>query len=487
MGFLDLFRRPTAPTTAPPATSAPPPVDEPVGTGGTSSFGGYPSSNESAAAMRGTARHKTMAEMVANVAIVATAVRRTYRLIGGVDWTMSPARGEDIDETAAKDAAEFAHHAIVNGTRATTPIGKWAKRVASAEFFGASTQAWTMRVDDDRRWPGSLIYDRIDWRPSATIERWDTDANGVVHGVWQRSTDTGAEIYIPRARLVYHVDDELTDSPEGTGLLRHAAETVRRLLVYLSIEGKGYQNSVNGNMVGRTPSAEMKASRMDAAAIAAAEAGLRDYLQNHRKKEDLHLVLDSKTYKNNDGSPSNVPMWSIDTIKADNDLEELGKAIQRDLWMIAVALNVEHVMLGSAGGSLAMQAQKSADYYRFVEGILENIAQVIARDLIDPLWVVNGLDPALKPTPQFSRLSFHDVTELVAMLKDLATAGVTVDRADDAVRAIFEFLGLPVLDDDPEAMAAARADAAAAAGMKAAPLVDPGADAVDVNLDDLED
>ena len=202
--------------------------------------------------------------------------------------------------------------------------------------------------------------------------------------------------------------------------------------------------------------------------------------------EDLYALLDSKTYRNPDGSPSNVPMWGIDVLKAENDLKELGEAIRRDLWLIAIALNVEHIMLGSAGGSLAMQAQKSADYYRFVEGILENVAGVIARDAVDVVWALNGLDPALKPSPKFSRLSFHDVLELIAALKDLATAGVTVDRSDDAVKAVFEFLGLPTLDDDPEAMAADREAAALAAGMVRKPVVDPGDDSIDVNLDDEE-
>jgi hypothetical protein len=482
MGLLDLFRRRPSEPTAAPSSDPPPKPDETVGTGGTASWGGYPQSNEAAADMRGTARLKTFGETVRNVAVVGTAVRRTYRLIGGVKWTMAPARGDQIDEAAAKDAAEFAEHAILQAPR--RPIGSWAKRIASAEFFGASVQELTYRKDSDPRWPDRWVVDRVDWRTTETIARWDVADNGDLAGVWQLPPLGAAEVYIPRWKMLYHVDDELSDSPEGVGLLRHAAESVRRLAVYLSLEGKGYQNSVNGNMVGRTPRAQMKASKMNDAAIDTAEAGLKDYLQNHRKKEDLYTLLDSKTYPNPDGSPSNVPMWAIDVLKSENDLKELAEAIRRDLWLVAIALNVEHIMLGSAGGSLAMQAQKSADYYRFVEGILENVAGVIARDAVDVVWALNGLDPALKPSPKFSRLSFHDVLELIAALKDLATAGVTVDRSDDAVKAVFEFLGLPTLDDDPEAMAAGREAAAQAAGMVRQPVVDPGDGSIDVNLDD---
>ena len=467
MGLLDLFRRrPSEPTeAAPPASDSAPEVTERIGVGETATFGGYPESREASADLRGTARHKTFQEMVLNVSIVGTGVRRVYRLIGTVDWTMAPARGDDVPEEAARDAAAFAQAAIVDAMRRTTPIGSWSKRIASAEFFGSSVQEWTMRDSDDPRWPGRLVFDRIDWRRPATIERWDVDSNNAVHGVWQQGK-SGESVYLPRAKLVYHVDDELTDSPEGVGLLRHAAETVRRLKLYLSHEARAIKNSANGNLVGKSPRAAMRADNLTDAQIANAERGLRDYLENHERKDGLYLMLDSKTYRQPDGSPSNVPMWSVDAIEAGNDLEAIAKAISRELWQAAAALNVEHVLLGSGGGSLAMQATKSADFYKFVEGILERTAEIIDRDLIGPLWEVNGLPPALRPTPQFSRLGFRDVAEIVGLMGQMATAGVTLDRGDELVKALVEFLGLPALAElDDEERDAARDAAARRAGM----------------------
>lgn len=447
MGLRDFFRRRTSEATEapPPDQRAVPAVDERIGVGESQTYGGYPESREASADLRGSTRQRTFNELVLNIAIVGTAVRRVYRLIGSVDWTMAPARGDTVDENAARDLADFAQAAIFDATKRTTPIGMWAKRIASAEFFGSSVQEWTMRAGDDPRWAGRYVFDRIDWRKPATIERWDTDDNNVVHGVWQLGK-TGAQVYLPRAKLVYHVDAELSDGPEGVGLLRHAAETARRLKLYLSNEARAIKNSANGNLVGKVPKAAMREDKLSAASITAAEEGLRNYLENHERKDGLYLVLDSKTYKNPDGSPSNVPMWGVEALEAGNDIEEISKAIDRELWQLAAALNVEHIMLGSSGGSLAMQAAKSADFYRFVEGILESIAAVIDRDLIGPLWEVNGLPPALRPVPQFSRLGFRDVSEIMTLLSQMATAGVTIDRTDEVVKALFEYLGLPVLD-----------------------------------------
>ena len=76
-----------------------------------------------------------------------------------------------------------------------------------------------------------------------------------------------------------------------------------------------------------------------------------------------------------------------------------------------------------------------------------------------------------------------DIAEIVALLKQMADSGVTLDRADDAVKAIFEFIGLPVPEVDPMADAARRDDAARRAGLgpRAAPTDDGS---IDVNLDE---
>ena len=97
--------------------------------------------------------------------------------------------------------------------------------MASAEFFGASVQELTYRKDDDPRWPGRWVVDRVDWRTTETIARWDMSANGDLAGVWQLPPLGAGEVYIPRWKLLYHVDDELSDSPEGVG---RAASSVWR-------------------------------------------------------------------------------------------------------------------------------------------------------------------------------------------------------------------------------------------------------------------
>lgn len=482
MGLLDLFRRkPDAgPSTAPPTAPPPKPTEE-AGAGGSVTHGGYADSGEHNAEMRGTRRYTRMRTMATNIAIIGTALRRVDRLLGAVEWTMAPAKGEGVNENDAKDAADFAAHAIFKAP--STPWSKIVKRAGASEFWGHSEQEWTVRLEDDGQWPGRFVFADFAFRPPHTIERWDTDEQtGVVRGCWQRNPTTQAEIYLPRWKLLRRVDDVLSDSPEGTGLLRHVAELARVLEVYVNIEGKGFQNSVNGNMVGRVPKAEI--SKLDAAAQTAALAGIKDYLENHRKKENLSLELDSSTYKNADGTISNVPKWGIDVLQAANDLEELGDAINRVIRDIAIALCVEHILIGSdGGGSLAMMAQKSSDFFGLVMGILTSIGEIISSDAIDPLWVLNGLDPKLKPTPRFSRFAFHAIAEIVALLKQLADSGVSLDRADEAVKALFEFLGLPTLEVDEAAMMGARDAAAEKAGLKKKPDDD---ESIDIT-DDLED
>lgn len=485
MGILDWFYTRAAPQPEPAAQqSAPPTVPDPVpteemGAVGARLWGGYAHQNERNPEMVGERRYAKMTENATNIAIIGTAVRRSEQLIRSVEWTMAPARGAGIDEAAAQEMAEFAEHAVLR-----SPSQSWAEiaaRAGSGEYLGNSVQEMTVRIEDAGRWKGRFVLADVAWRPPHTISRWNQDQHGALLGVWQRQPDGGDEVYIPRWKVLYHSDQTLSSDPAGVGLLRGVAEVARQLMALVQLEGKGFTNSVNGNMVGYVPEAEIAKLAKDKQAEAL--SGIKGYLENHRRKDDLALTLDSSTYKNTDGTLSAVRKWGMEVLKAENDLKELGEAIWRKVWEIAIALNIEHIVIGAKGGSLAMQSQKSMDFYRLIMGILQAIAHAVKRDVLGLIWLTNGLDPALMPTPRFSRFAFHDIAEIVALLKQMADSGVTLDRADDAVKAIFEFIGLPVPEVDPMADAARRDDAARRAGLgpRAAPTDDGS---IDVNLDE---
>src|SRR3546814_19917463 len=72
----------------------------------------------------------------------------------------------------------------------------------------------------------------------STITQWFRDEGGTVEAVVQRVPGR-ADVTRPRAKIVYAVDDTLSDSPEGLGLFRHLAKTAYRLETFLSLEEIG--------------------------------------------------------------------------------------------------------------------------------------------------------------------------------------------------------------------------------------------------------
>ena len=116
-------------------------------------------------------------------------------------------------------------------------------------FYGFSIQEWTARRRDD----GFLTFADIAPRSQRTIERWDVDEAGQVLGALQRSPQTQEEIYLPREKLLYIVDDTLNDSPEGLGLFRHLVAPSRRLKRYEQLEGFGFETDLRGIPIGRSP------------------------------------------------------------------------------------------------------------------------------------------------------------------------------------------------------------------------------------------
>src|SRR3546814_20251145 len=80
-----------------------------------------------------------------------------------------------------------------------------------------------------------------------------------------------------RAKIVYAVDDTLSDSPEGLGLFRHLAKTAYRLETFLSLEEIGFTTDLRGIPVARAPLGELRQEVIDSgpegsAARATAEA-----------------------------------------------------------------------------------------------------------------------------------------------------------------------------------------------------------------------
>ena len=180
-------------------------------------------------------RYRRYSDILANVSIVAAGTRFFLNLVAKASWSFAAS-----EEDASGEFAERAEAMLTDDP--LTPWHRIVRRSAMYRFYGFSIQEWTARRRDD----GFLTFADIAPRAQRTIERWDVEDTGRVLGALQRSPQTQEEIYLPREKLLYIVDDTFNDSPEGLGLFRHLAAPARRLKRYEQLEGFGFETDLRG-------------------------------------------------------------------------------------------------------------------------------------------------------------------------------------------------------------------------------------------------
>lgn len=413
---------------------------ESVGSLGTAIYAGNIVGIEKDPRLNGVEKYRTFGEILANVTIVSAGVRFFLNMVAKAKWKAqapegSGAKGEELATRVQK---------IMDGLE--TPWYRIVRKAAMFPFYGFSVLEWVAKRDED----GAIVFADIENRPQNTIERWDTDETGKVLAVLQRNPQTQTEVAIPREKIVYLVDDSLTDSPEGLGMFRHIVEACARLRRYEQLEGFGFEGDLRGVPLLRAPLTAMrekvKAGTISKSDMDAQIAPLREFIANHIKNPSLGMILDSEVFRNKDAaaSPSGVFQWMVELLEGgEYSLEEVARAIERITMEIARVLGVEHLLLGGGAGSYALSKDKSNNFGLTIDSTLRAIREAFRKDLLGPLWLLNGWDPELMPELITDTNATRDLEQVSGVIRDLSTAGVVLDREDDAVGELFELMGLP--------------------------------------------
>jgi hypothetical protein len=418
---------------------------------------GYAISVERSPQLTGRNKFLKYSELLTNTTIIATGVRYFLLLLSSSQWTAEPAKNEDGEPLpGAKEVADFIRDALHD---MDTPWARIVRRAALYRFYGFSLQEWTAKARED----GRLGFEDIEPRPQNTIERWDMDS-GKVKGVTQwidYATGGGktGELYIPRDRLVYVVDDSLHESPEGLGLFRHLVRPAERLRGYEELEELAFETDLRGIPIGRAPLTELReavqSKQLTGAKALRARSAVDTFVRNKLRNGKKGLVLNSETYRNLDeaASPSTVRKYDVELLRGEaNGTAEISAAIQRMNQEIARLLGVEHLMLGSDGtGSLALGQTKLSNFFLIVTSTQRDLAEAFDRDVVKVLCKLNGIPKELHPKLMPEEIDMLDVQALGTLLSDIASAGAPLEPGDPAVNTIRGRVGLPPAPEpDPE-------------------------------------
>jgi hypothetical protein len=400
----------------------------------------------------GQRRYDVYQQMVRDTSIVAAGVRLFVNLIANAVWTVNPP--EDLDEAQQAAAQQYADDAYAMLFDMTSSWSAVVRKLAMFRFTGFAIMEWTAKKRPD----GMIGLLDIEHRPQQTIIRWNRDPSGTVESVVQRIPG-GKEVVLPRGKIVYAVDDTLTDAPEGVGLFRHLAAIRDRLELFLDLEEIGFANDLRGIPVARAPLAELREEvektiegtpeRAEAEARRNAMlAPMNQFLESHLRNNEQGVFLPSDTYEGttNDGSktPSSVSKWALELLNGDStSFDAMANAIVRMNQELARIMGVEHLLLGSDGsGSLALARSKVGTFYLTVTSSLLDIAEVLDRDVLKPLADLNGWPDELRPRMGVAEISDRDIEQVTQALANIAQAGAPLMPGDPAVGELYDSLGL---------------------------------------------
>lgn len=409
-----------------------------AGVNGAEVYGGFINSNEKNPILSGNQKYTTYSDILVNVSIVGAGVRYFLNLITKSSWKIESAS----DKPEARKHAELLESMLYD---METPWHRIVRKGVMYKFYGFGVQEWIAKKRPD----GVIGLLDLEARPQKTITQWDLYDSGKVKGLIQTKPMSSEMVYIPREKVVYIVDDTLSDNPDGLGLLRHVVSPAKRLLRYEELEGYGFETDLRGIPVGRAPFAELQRlveeGSLTAEQKTQIERPLKDFIENHIKGPKLGLLLDSMTYQssNEAQTPSNVPLWGVDLLKSGSEgLPEISNSINRVSMEIARILGVEGLMLGQGKGSQALSRDKSDNFYMVVDSAQTELADCYSKDIVNTIWNLNGWPDETKPWFKTDSIQLRDIENITGALKDMAQAGAVLAPDDPAILEVRDLLGL---------------------------------------------
>ena len=418
------------------------PTTQASGSDGEMAPGGFPVSFEKNPDLVGTNLQKTLINTLHQTTIVASAVRAYLGLCGSASWHAEANEAGGKNGQKGADLVEF-------GLIDATMPNPWQQCVEKQSYFhlgGFAIHEWTIR----RRKDGRVVFAELGHRPQSTIWRWQKDdERKPLQGV-EQLTIWGNRWYMPRERIWYTVDNTLTDSPQGMGILRHVVDPAHRLQLLTRWEAFAYEKDLRGIPVGLAPLEELAAKAKTEGLsgqkandfIAGYTNPLTNLLENHLKgqQNNTALLLSSATYTTKDQAqtPSAVPKWALKLLQGDSGpLDQLNKSIQRITWEIATLLQAEWLLIGMSNGTYNLHDNKTALMAQAINRTLTRVGDTATADLARPLVSMNGLDPEVcTPKLRADPIASDAVDQVTKSLMQLAMAGAPLQPDDPAIDQI---------------------------------------------------
>ena len=291
------------------------------------------------------------------------------------------------------------------------------------------------------------LASRAQW----TIQEFDIDKkSGDVLGVRQDfSLNANQDNYIPRDKIVHYRTTTVNNDPSGRSILRNAYKSYTFLTNLQTIEAIAIERELHGVPVGRMPAEYLGADATDSqkSLRQSFERMLRDLKLN----EQGYALLPSDLLLDNEGKSTGgvaARLMDIELIASNGtrniDVDPVIRRYQHD---ISRSVMAEFLMLGSSSsGSYALSKSKTDLFLRSMESYINSVYDVLNKQLIEPLWMINGFPMEMMPKLEAGDVAPHDLKELGSYLRNLNGANIDLSNQPEIINELLNTAELPLLD-----------------------------------------
>ena len=317
---------------------------------------------------------------------------------------------------------------------------------------------------------GLIGLRRLPLRGQDTVIKWFFNDDGETTGMTQQPW-IGGLIDIPIEKMLLFRPNAHKNNPEGRSVLRNAYRPwyfIKRLEEQEAIMFERF----SGFPVITVP---MDLLERVAAGDPVSIAQLDTYKQivsNVRIDEQMGAILPSVTYRNADGTMSNVLQYEFKLVSPQSGRASTSanESIERYKLDIMTSVLSDFLTLGhSSRGTQSLANTKVDLFFQGIEGWLQSNADVLNGYLLPRLWDLNGFDHDLMPHFVPDMPERVDLDVLSNFCLRMATAGMRLFPDEGTEEYLRDVSGLPELTPEQyQSMAAeAEQDDAAAAGKSA--------------------
>ena len=382
-------------------------------------------------------------EMAENHPVIGATLASIEMLFRSVEWTVQPA---DSDDQAAIDEAEFVASCMSD---MSTSWEDFVSSVLGFLVYGYSLHEIVYKRRDGYTDDGaSSKFDdgRIGWRKlpvraQDTITEWRFDSHGGIEGAIQQNPNAGSSVFIPIDKSLLFRTTTRMNNPQGRSILRSAYVSYYYQKRITTIEAIGIERDLAGLPVAFVPPQLLS----DSATSAETQAltAIKEIVRNIRRDEQEGLVF-PLAYDHETGNLAyDIKLMSTGGRRQFDTNVIIGRYDTRiAMTMLADFLLVGHDRIGAQ----ALSVSKIELFQDSISAYLANIADVLNSYAVPRLMRINGVDPALAPTINYTAPRAPDLDTISNYVSRLATSGALIpdENLDDYLR---EIGGLPNEDE----------------------------------------